>query len=90
MNKITENVDICDMIDIILRQTNYDQDTALDKLTKYNNDTEAVIREYMKPDKTPISLKKNKITTNQMVYREMRTMLDSVEKTKREKNEGAV
>ena len=70
--------------DLIMRQTDYDADTATQKLEEHNKDVLAVIREYMgasKPDKqkTP--------STNQAIYGEIRTMMDDAAASYRVKKE---
>lgn len=60
-------------IDIIVRQTDYDNDFALKKLIEFDYNIENVIKDYMgvKP-----KLEK-KYTINQQIYKEIRTMMDN-------------
>ena len=46
-------MDNTSIVDIVLRQTNYDKETALSKLKAYDNDYMKVIKEYLgiKPQK---------------------------------------
>jgi len=61
------------MRDIITRQTNYDSDTASQKLIEHNNDVIKVIEEYMgikKKDTPPIK------SVNQQTFTEIRNLMD--------------
>jgi len=80
--KIT--ADVLDLVNIVMRQTDYDKQTSLAKLQENNYDPLKVIRAYI-CDGAVIKVKtQEKPTTNQLVYKEMRKMLDDVEKTRRE------
>jgi len=63
-----------DAVGIIMRQTDYTQDVALQKLQEHNNDVMLVIREYMgvpkKAAEAPL------ISVNQQIFKEIRTMMD--------------
>jgi len=61
------------MRDIIKRQTNYDNDTASEKLIEHNHDVLKVIREYMgiKKEETP-PIK----SVNQQTFTEIRHLMD--------------
>jgi len=65
---------------MIIRQTNYTDEEARDKLIEHNNDSMTVIREYMDIKKEPNTKK----TLNQQIYKEIRKQLDT---TVREYNE---
>ena len=67
-----DNLD--DLIDVIMRQTNYDRNTAHLKLGHHNNDIVAVIREYMDPPVTENSTIPT--STNQKIYYEIRNHMD--------------
>jgi len=60
-------------IQLIMRQTDYNEDVASEKLMTYNDDPIKVIKEYMgiveKPKPAPKSL-------NQEIYRQLRHRLD--------------
>ena len=89
MNKETKNniPNVLEMINIIIRQTDYDEDTALEKLQNNNYDLISVIRNFMGPKKeVSINISENK-TLNQRVYHEMGTMLDTANATYRAKKE---
>ena len=63
-------------MDIVLRQTDYDEATAKAKLEEHGGSYEKVIREYI----TGSSEKKDtelKLTTNQQVYHEIRSFMDN-------------
>jgi len=66
-------------IDMIIRQTDYNQETAEQKLLEFNNDVMAVIRDYMKPVESistpPINIKKK--SKNQQIFKEIRDMMDN-------------
>ncbi len=59
-------------INIVLNQTNYTRDMAINKLKIYNNDYIKVIKKYLNiPDK-----EKSIGSLNQQIYKEIRTFLD--------------
>lgn len=62
-------------IDIILRQTNYSQEEAREKLFEYNNDYIAVIKSYLGVTKD--AAKPEIKSVNQEIYKQMRFKLDS-------------
>lgn len=67
-NKVDE------LVQVVCRQTDYDEDKAKDKLIEHALDLQAVVREYM-----GVGVKKTeekKTSTNQMVFKEFRTFLD--------------
>jgi hypothetical protein len=62
-------------IDIILRQTNYSEGEAREKLFEHNNDYIAVIKAYLGVNK---NVTKPEIkSVNQEIYKQMRFKLDS-------------
>jgi len=68
-----------EQIDMIIRQTNYNQETAEKKLNEFNNDIMAVIRDYMNPGgviKVNTNTEK-KNSKNQQIYKEIRGMMDN-------------
>uniref|UniRef100_A0A6C0BXF3 Uncharacterized protein n=1 Tax=viral metagenome TaxID=1070528 RepID=A0A6C0BXF3_9ZZZZ len=92
INSIMESIDSekvsCDvreLVNIVMRQTDYDAETSLSKLQINDYDPLIVIREYMNPSKENLNRDKKKLTTNQLVYKEIRTMLDCAEKARRDK-----
>ncbi len=62
-------------IDIILRQTNYSEEEAREKLFEYNNDYVAVIKAYLGVKKG--ASKPEIKSVNQEIYKQMRFKLDS-------------
>jgi hypothetical protein len=62
-------------IPIILRQTNYSEEEAREKLFEHNNDYVAVIKAYLgvKKDTSKSEIK----SVNQEIYKQMRFKLDS-------------
>ena len=70
-------------LQIVLSQTNYTEEEAINKLKLYNCDYMKVIREYMGiPDKKPQKVK----SVNQEIFKQIRTTLDCSMKEYREKN----
>ena len=65
-------------IDLILRQTDYTREIVLEKLAKHENDTMKVIREFMGITTKPME---KKISVNQQVFKEIRSMMDDASKT---------
>ena len=70
--------------DLVMRQTGYNADEAFSKLKEHNNDILKIVREYMG---VPVVASKPKSTTNQIIYREMRGLMDSAATTHRLKKE---
>lgn len=62
-------------IDIVLRQTNYTKEIAIQKLEQHNNNVIDVIKEYMgvKPSEKKLPMK----SLNQEIYRQIRVKLDT-------------
>ena len=65
--------DLSENINIILRQTDYDEKTARDMLIKHNNDPIKTIKEFMGIIEKPKNVKK---TINQEIYAQLRHKLD--------------
>lgn len=70
---------------IVMRQTDYDEEQAKNKLNEHNNDVLAVIKEYLGPKKNVDTNKCKSI--NQMIYGEIRTLMDDAAATYRVKKE---
>jgi len=70
-------------IDIVLRQTNYTKEIAIQKLEAHNNSAIDVIKDYMgiKPTEKKAPIK----SLNQEIYRQIRTKLDTSMSEYREK-----
>lgn len=63
-----------ELVQVVCRQTDYDQEKAKDKLIQHSLDLQAVVREYMGVGEKKTVEKKT--STNQMVFKEFRTFLD--------------
>ena len=70
--------------DLVMRQTGYSSEEASDKLDEHKNDILAIVREYMG---APIEVVQPKTTTNQILYREMRGLMDDAATAHRQKKE---
>lgn len=66
-----------EIINLVIRQTNYDKETAIEKIKEHNNDYLAVIKEYILQDKKEKKTETNK-STNQKIMSEIRTFMDDV------------
>ena len=66
------------LIDLIMRQTDYDEETANIKLAQWNNNYLNVIKEYMNPNFQEKPQEEKKTTKNQMIYGEIRNFMDDV------------
>ena len=67
------------LIELVMRQTNYDKEKAEIKLTQWNNDYLKVIKEYMNPNFQNKTTEETTPTTkNQMIYGEIRNFMDDV------------
>ena len=76
------------LIDIVRRQTDYDDTTIKKKLIEHNNNVIDLIREFMNPNKK--SIQKNTLspkTTNQKVFSEIRKLMDDASEAYRKKKE---
>jgi len=75
-------------IDIVLRQTNYTKEVAIQKLEEHNNNTINVIKEYMgvKPAEKKAPIK----SLNQEIYRQIRIKLDTSMDEYRAKQDGKI
>jgi hypothetical protein len=75
-------------IDIVLRQTNYTKEVAIQKLEEHNNNAINVIKEYMgvKPTEKMAPFK----SLNQEIYKQIRLKLDSSMDEYRSKQDGKV
>tara|TARA_B100000768_G_C11167767_1_gene327336 strand:- start:27 stop:329 length:303 start_codon:yes stop_codon:yes gene_type:complete len=72
-----------ELIEIIMRQTDYDKIKSRDKLEEFNYDLADTIRDYMKPYKKTDENTGNDIpkTSNQILYGEFRKFLDNASLT---------
>jgi len=90
---LTNNLDKDDSknnenIDIVLRQTNYTKEVAIQKLEEHNNNAINVIKEYMgvKPTEKKAPVK----SVNQEIYRQIRIKLDTSMDEYRETQQGKI
>jgi hypothetical protein len=78
------NDDLNKHLKLVMSQTNYTEEQALEKLKLFNCDYMRVLKDYMgipeKKDNTKIK------SINQEIYRQIRTTLDSTMRDYREKN----
>jgi len=72
---------------MVMRQTNYNDITAREKLAEHNNDVVNVIREYLNAGKINRPACTTKKSVNQQIYKEIRVMMDDAAKTYLEKKE---
>ncbi len=66
------------LIELIMRQTDYSEETAKLKLVQWNNNYLHVIKEYMNPNFQEKTEENVKSTKNQMIYGEIRNFMDGV------------
>lgn len=70
--------------DLIMRQTDYTEEQAMDKIKEHKGDVVVILREYMGPAAV---IEERKLTVNQTIYKEMRGMMDDAAATHRLKAE---
>ena len=75
------------LIDVIIRQTDYTEEKAIEKLTEHKNDVIAIVREYMGVVKPPSKNDIIKSSTNQQIFSEIRNLMDDAAKTYQAKKE---
>lgn len=81
--KMKENI-----INLVMRQTIYTREEAIDLLVKYNYDYQKVIKYYLKPESiNPISNDSKKVNINQQKYTEIRHFMDNVVKKYNQKKQ---
>jgi len=83
-NKASEAIPEHPLINVIMRQTDYSKDVAIEKLKQHNNNVIEVVREYMNP---PIQELKNTKSTSQLIYGEIRSLMGSAATNYRMKKE---
>jgi len=70
----TNNTEIQEKVEMILRQTDYTEEEAKNKLKEFNYDHIQVVKSYLGiPEKKPEPIK----TVNQEIYKQIRYRLDS-------------
>ena len=72
-----------EMIDIIMRQTNYTYEEAEIKLKLHDNNIMNVIRENINIGKNRVEPEKKEKSLQQAIYSEIRTFMDDVYKNKK-------
>lgn len=65
-----------ELVQVVMRQTDYDEPKAREKLEEHNYDVQQTIREYMNPNPEPTTSESTNKSTNQMIYGEFRKLLD--------------
>ena len=74
------------IIQLVQRQTNYDRETIIKKLEKWDKNYLYVIKEYMNPDFDPNKKKEKKSNSkNQMVFSEIRSFMDTANRQYKER-----
>ena len=68
------------IIIMIMRQTDYDRETTIEKLKKWNNNYLNVMKEYMNPTFSQRRKIEENVSTNQTVMKEIRGFMDNVQK----------
>ena len=70
-----------EIINLVMRQTDYDRVTILEKIKKWNGNYLYVIKEYMNPNFNPTKKKEKKfVSNNQKVFGEIRNFMDIANK----------
>lgn len=69
--EILEEDELNELVNMIMRQTNYNNEYALEKLQKADFDYVKVIKEYLKDDTKEVK-KENDKTVNEMIHGEIR------------------
>jgi len=78
-----EETQINMLSEIVMRQTDYDSDTAKDKVKDFNGDIEGIVREFMNPP----TKKEPKKSINQEIYGQIRGLMDDAAKNYRNQQE---
>jgi hypothetical protein len=81
---LIDNEKLAEKVQIILRQTDYTEEIALEKLKEHNFDEIATIKSYFGiPEKKSVPIK----SVNQEIYKQLRSKLDASMYDYREKEE---
>jgi hypothetical protein len=75
---LIRHVDENNTINIVLKQTDLPRELVVEKLKQYNGDAIAVIREYLGTENSIKTNKNNDKSTNQKIFNEMRTFMDTI------------
>ena len=83
------SLNIKNLVDVVLRQTDYTEEKAIEKLKEHNNDIIAIVREYMcgSAIKKPQTIDTSNKSTNQQIYGEIRNLMDDAAKTYKAKKD---
>jgi hypothetical protein len=83
------SLNIKNLVDVVLRQTDYTEEKAIEKLKEHNNDIIAIVREYMcgSAIKKPNTIDTSNKSTNQQIYGEIRNLMDDAAKTYKAKKD---
>ena len=74
--------------DIVMRQTDYSEEQALEKLKEHNKDIMAIVREFMGVStKTKDTKNNNNTSVNQQIYGEIRNLMDTAAASYKAKKE---
>ena len=73
--------------DVIMRQTDYSEEKALEKLKEHNKDVMAIIREFMGSTKLINNKNEEPKSVNQQIYSEIRTFMDTAATSYNKKKE---
>lgn len=69
--------------EIIMRQTDYDSETAKNKVKEFNGNVEAIVREFINPP----TKKEEKKSVNQEIYGQIRGLMDDAARNFRNQQE---
>lgn len=77
------------LIQVVMRQTDYSEKEAEEKLINFNYNVVDVVRDYMQPQNVKIESNINNLVTNvhQQKFTEIRKLMDSASKNHRKKKE---
>ena len=67
-----------EVINLVMRQTDYTEEQTKEKLKQWNNNYINVIKEYLNPNFNKKETKKSTKTLNQQIMGEIRTFMDDV------------
>ena len=83
------SLNIKNLVDVVLRQTDYTEEKAIEKLKEHNNDIIAIVREYMcgTAIKKPQTIDTTNKSMNQQIYGEIRNLMDDAAKTYKAKKD---
>ena len=83
------SLNIKNLIDVVLRQTDYTEEKAIEKLKEHNNDIIAIVREYMcgSAITKPHTIDTSNKSMNQQIYGEIRNLMDDAAKTYKAKKD---